>query len=104
MNRSQLFNITRKEMLTAYSNEVSISRRIYYEYSSQYRRIVVLEHGTGFEIYVSYKGTAKNYNKSYSTFWGEKNDAIGWARVYSENRDIRCGILTIIEKMGKQII
>jgi uncharacterized membrane protein len=104
MNRSQSFNATHKEILTAYSHDVSISRRIYYEYSSQYRRIVVLEHGSGFEIHVSYKDIAREYNKSYSTFWGEKNDAIGWAKIYSENRNIRCGILTIIEKRGKQLI
>jgi hypothetical protein len=104
MNRSESFKVTSQEIMTAYSHNASTSRRIYYEYNSKYRRIVVLENGSGFEICVSYKDIAKEYNKPWSTCWGEKKDALGWAKVYSENRNVSCGILTIIEKTGKQLI
>lgn len=104
MNRAQSFNATKQEIMTAYSHNTNTSRRIYYEYNSQYRRIVVLENGSGFEICVSYKGVAKEYNKPWSTCWGVREDAIAWAKGYSENRNIICGILTIIEKRGNQLI
>ena len=104
MNRSESFKITNKEIITAYNHNSSYARRIYYEYVSQYRRIVVLENGNGFEICVSYKDIAKEYIKSWSSCWGEIADAINWAKAYSENRNIVCGILTIVEKRGKQLI
>jgi hypothetical protein len=97
------FEITRKEIEAAYSNQ-NKAQRIYFEYVSKYRRIVVLEHGRGFEISVTYKGFAKEYNKPYSTYWGELPDAIGWAKAYVENRNIICGNLTIIEACGVQKI
>ena len=104
MNRAISFKITNQEIMTAYSHNISNARRIYYEYISQYRRIVVLENGTGFEICVSYKDVAKEYNKTWSSCWGVKEDAIAWAKAYSENRNIVCGRLTIIEKIGRQLI
>ena len=84
-------------------------RPIFFEYVSDYRRIVVL--GTvdypkvkGFEIRTEYKGFAKEFNDTWSTHWGLKSDAIAWAKGYSENRSIMCGNITIKENTGKQTI
>lgn len=82
----------------------SNARPIYYEYNSDYRRIVVLGNEPGFEIRTEYKGFAKEFNKTWSTHWGDKSIAIAWAKCYSENRYVVCGNLTIKERIGKQII
>jgi len=97
------FEQTRREIEAAYAPK-SNARPIYYEYVSDYRRIVVLGKDYGFEIITEYKGFAKELNKTWSTHWGVKADAIAWAKCYSQNRNIICGGLTIIEKVGKQII
>lgn len=103
MNRSQQFKQTYQEILACYAPK-STARPIYYEYVSDYRRIVVLGNENGFEIRTEYKGFAKEFCKTWSTFWGQKPDAIAWAKCYSQNRNIVCGNLTIIERVGKQII
>jgi len=97
------FEQTYQEIKTAYAPQGN-ARPIYYEYSSDYRRIVVLGKESGFEIRTEYKGMAKEYNKTWSTHWGVISDAIAWAKCYSENRRIICGSLTIIEKIGNKII
>ena len=103
MNTSSRFDQTRKEIEAAYATQNN-ARRLYYEYNSKYRRIIVIGEGSGFVIETSYKGFAKEFNKEWSTRWGVKEHAIAWAKCYSENRNIRCGNLTIIEEIGKQII
>lgn len=105
MNR---FEQTRKETEAAFAPK-SESRPIFYEYNSDYRRIVVLgspeyHEDKGFEIRTEYKGFAKEFIKTWSTHWGEKSAAIAWAKCYAENRNIICGNLTIVEKIGTQII
>ena len=97
------FEQTAFEIKTAYSTP-SNARRIYYEYSSDYRRIVMLENGTGFEVRTEYKGFAKEFNKTWSTYWGTKEIAMAYAKCYSDNRYVVCGNLTIKEKQGTQII
>lgn len=97
------FKQTELEIKAAYAPQ-SNARPIYFEYVSDYRRIVVLGEDSGFQIRTEYKGFAKEFCKTWSTYWGQKSDAIAWAKYYSQNRNIVCGNLTIIEKIGKQII
>lgn len=73
---------------------------IYFEYVSKYRRVLVVGVGRGFELRVSYKGLpVKNWSKNY----GVKEDAIAWAVVQSENREISFGCMTIKEPTGKRL-
>lgn len=74
---------------------------IYFEYVSKYRRVVVVGVGAGFELRVTYKGIPV---PAWSKNYGYKGDALGWAKVQSENRDILFGCLTIKEPLGKRII
>jgi len=97
------FEQTYQEIKSAYL-PVSNARPIYFEYVSDYRRIVVLGKESGFEIRTEYKGFAKEFCKTWSTHWGQKDHAIAWAKCYAANRNIVCGNLTITEKIGKQII
>lgn len=103
MNRKQQFNQTYMEIKACYA-PASNGRPIFYEYVSDYRRIVVLGNNPGFEIRTEYKGFAKEFIKTWSTHWGDKSIAIAWAKYYAQNRNIVCGNLTIIEKVGRQII
>jgi hypothetical protein len=104
MNR---FKQTEIEIKAAYS-PIYTARPIFFEYSSQYRRIVVLGDTNypngGFEIRIEYKGFAKEFNKTWSIRWKQKIDALAWAKCYAENREIICGNLTIKERIGSQLI
>lgn len=111
MNKQKQFDITLAETkrFISHSNVVS-SRPIYYEYVSKYRRILVTSEtgkncfGETVECFIT-EVSYKNCDlKAWSKTWGDKQVAIGWAKVYAGNRDIVLGRLTIKEPIGKQLI
>lgn len=71
--------------------------RLYYEFVSKYRRVIVVEEGNGFELRVSYKGLPL---KPWSKRYGVKEDAVAWARVQAANTSIAMGCVTLKDYNG----
>jgi hypothetical protein len=95
---------TYQEILRARRPEPVRSRRLYFEYVSKYRRIIVVEDAGGFEIEVTYKADAKHI-PSWTKRYGAVGMAIAWAEAIADNREIRInGIMTIREAPGKRLI
>ena len=100
------FNTTLLEskIFKGQTGHIVSSNRLYFEWVSQYRRIVVVEDGSGFEIRVTYKGLAADC-KPWSTRWGVLSDAMGWAQFYADNKEVRINrCLTAKDFNGKRII
>lgn len=100
------FNITLAEsrIFKGLTGHIVSSNRLYFEWTSQYRRIVVVEDGAGFEVRVTYKGLAADC-KPWATRWGVLSDAMAWAQVYADNKEVRINrLLTAKDFNGKRII
>lgn len=83
---------------------VTSGQAILFEYVSAYRRVVVLQTGSAYQVRTTYKGLCREL-KEWSTYWGDKAVATAWAETYAANREIiLSGILTIKEAPGKRLI
>ncbi len=78
-----------------------VGRRIYFEFVSKYRRVIVVADGSGFEIETSYKGLEL---ASWTKRYGDLAIAMAWAERISANNEILLGCLTLREPKGKRII
>jgi len=77
---------------------------IYFEYTSKYRRVLVLKDANTWILKVSYKGSAKNIPRWEKTF-GDKETCFGWANVQVDNRNIIVSpAFTIVEAKGNILI
>jgi hypothetical protein len=76
---------------------------LFYEYVSEYRRVVMVLDGSTWELRVTYHGFAKELKGWFKTY-GDKDVCAAWTKTQVANRDIRMGILTIKEAPGKVII